>query len=91
MGGLRLDAGRCGTLGELLDDPLGGVPFSRRRGRPLDCGQLLDPAKGLLARVLSDNANLLARRMATPLPAVADDQSGSAGRSHSLDDREEKI
>src|SRR2546423_11193416 len=58
MGGFRLDAGRCGTVAELLDDPLSGVSFSRRGGRPLDCGQLLDPAKSLFAGVLSDSGSL---------------------------------
>jgi len=58
MGGFRLDAGGCGTVAELLDDPLSGVSFSRRGGRPLDCGQLLDPAKSLFARVLDHNGNL---------------------------------
>jgi hypothetical protein len=58
MGGFRLDAGGCGTVAELLDDPLSGVSLSRRGGRPLDCSQLLDPAKSLFARVLDDNGNL---------------------------------
>jgi hypothetical protein len=63
MGGFRLDAGRRATVAELLDDPLSGVSFSWRGGRPLDCGQLLDPAKGLFARVLGDNGNLPAGGM----------------------------
>jgi hypothetical protein len=58
MGGFRLDARGCGTVAELLDDPLSGVSFSRRSGRPLDGGQLFDPAKSLLARVLDHNGNL---------------------------------
>jgi hypothetical protein len=63
MGDFRLDAGGCGTVAELLDDPLSGVTFSRRGGRPLDCGQSLDPAKGLFTRVLSDNGKLPAGQL----------------------------
>jgi hypothetical protein len=58
MGGFRLDAGGRGAVAELLDDPLSGASFPRRGGRPLDCRELLDPAKSLFARVLDDDGNL---------------------------------
>lgn len=58
MGGFRLDAGGCGTVAEPLDDPFSGASFSRRGGRPLYRGQLLDPAKSLFARVFDHDGNL---------------------------------
>src|SRR5439155_15551943 len=68
MGGFRLDADGCGTLVELLDDPVSGVSLSRRGGRALDRGQLLDPAKSLFAQVLGHDGNLPAGSLHRTLP-----------------------
>jgi len=58
MGGFGLDVGGHATVAEPLDDPFSGVSFSRRCGGPLDRGQLLDPAKGLFARIPDHTGNL---------------------------------
>jgi hypothetical protein len=49
MGRFGLDAGRCATGAELLDDPLRGLSLARRGRRPLDCGQSMDPTERLFA------------------------------------------